>query len=117
MSGVTTKAKSFAAVLVASGGFLLAAPMAASAAPAGSPPNNCSGLVDLHQYSGVDVCLKTPGGTLNLCDIDYISNGNNWVAFYWGLGLPANNYHPGTGPGSWWAGGTPWCIGTVNINT
>ncbi|MBS2534475.1 hypothetical protein KGQ20_17015 [Catenulispora sp. NF23] len=123
MNGTVKKATRLAAAAAASAALIAAGQSPAHAStttggvrPAGSVVNYCGNEVDVHEYSGINICL-TYSQTLNVCNVDYIVNGSNWVDFYWGLGLPATNYVPGTGPNSWWAGGEPWCIGEVDINT
>ena len=93
----------------------LAAPTSAHAAT-----NDCNGSVELVVSGGGHLCINTSRAVsvnINVCNISSVDNGNHWVAFTWGLGLPATRYVPGSAPGSKWFGGLPVCIGRVDIDT
>jgi hypothetical protein len=119
----TAKLAKAAAVVAASGGLLVTAPVAAHAGTNGivhpAVTNTCSGgAAELHYANGRSICISGKGSPIiNDCGFDWVNTGNNWVAFYWGAWLPATNYQPGMGPGSTWWGGSNFCIGQVDINT
>ena len=130
MSNAMTKAAGLAAAAAASGALLVAAPAAAHASTTATHTGSVrpavvfqcpSNYVEFHLSNGSHACFE--GGfaviyrNVNLCGVDWIDTGNNWAAWWWGLGLPTNEYEPGTPPWSVWTPGLPICVSQLAIDT
>jgi hypothetical protein len=130
MSTVMKKVVGLAGAVAAGGALLVAAPAAAHASTTTSTTGSvhpafvfvCDpSQVDVHMSSGVDICFN--GGrawldqNLKLCGVFSIDTGNNWVAVWWGLSLPTNQYEPGMAPWTVWTPGLPVCVNQLAINT